>query len=585
MKFWLTLLAAGVSTFAAFADNQRVRNLDITVTLRPDGEARIHEVWDVDTGDEITEIYLVRENLGDISIRDFSVFDEGFNDGQPFDNVGEWDVDLSRRRKTGRCGIVHKGDGVELCWGIGEYGHHVYHASYLMDNAVKTLNDYDMLHLQLVSPGLSAPPQHVTVTVRTDEVLDTPLDTTNTRIWGFGFYGNSYFLEDGTVGFESTEPFQRMSSVIVLMCFEKGIFHSLSVRDIYFRDYLDEAREGSSFSEESTGESKKGGLGRYLDDFLEFISGALGFIFSVLIGWKATLQSSGKVTKREKKRLLGMSPDAVGWWRDIPMDGDLLAADYALTRLGEDRKKNALASAEILRMIYQGQLEVRKDANGKVELAFNRKSMGSEEQDIVAHKLWQMMKEASGEDEILQDTEFSAWSKKNRKRLYEWTEDITRRSEDVFTRKFWKVPYSKKFTPLGQQEAQHLLGFKKYLEDFTLTRQRDTVETHLWQEYLVFGALLGVAEKVAKQLKDIDPVLFEQTVGYDFGTFNTVLYSMDSLSRAITSSNRAYVSSKSLSGGSFGGGFGGGSFGGFGGGTSFGGGGGFSGGGFGGGGR
>ena len=88
MKFWLTFLAALVSTTAVFADNQRVRDLDITVTLRPNGEARIHEVWDVDTGDEITEIYLVRENLDDISIRDFSVYDEGFNGGRLFDNVG-----------------------------------------------------------------------------------------------------------------------------------------------------------------------------------------------------------------------------------------------------------------------------------------------------------------------------------------------------------------------------------------------------------------------------------------------------------------------------------------------------------------
>ena len=86
-----------------------------------------------------------------------------------------------------------------------------------------------------------------------------------------------------------------------------------------------------------------------------------------------------------------------------------------------------------------------------------------------------------------------------------------------------------------------------------------------------------MADKVAKKLKDIDPVLFEQTVGYDYGTFTNVLYSTNMLSRAITSANRAYVSS-TFSGG-------GGSFGGFGGGTSFGGGGGFSGGGFGGGGR
>jgi uncharacterized membrane protein len=126
---------------------------------------------------------------------------------------------------------------------------------------------------------------------------------------------------------------------------------------------------------------------------------------------------------------------------------------------------------------------------------------------------------------------------------------------------------------------QQLLGFRKYLEDFTLSRKRETQEVHLWQEYLVYGTLMGISEKVAKQLKDIDPVLFEKAVGYDYTTFSGALTSLDSLSRAITSANRYHVASSTYSGG------GGGSWGGFGGGSSYGGGGGFSGGGHGGGGR
>ena len=48
-------MAALVSTFAAFADEQKVRDLDITVTLYSHGVAGFHEVWDLDTGDRITE--------------------------------------------------------------------------------------------------------------------------------------------------------------------------------------------------------------------------------------------------------------------------------------------------------------------------------------------------------------------------------------------------------------------------------------------------------------------------------------------------------------------------------------------------
>ena len=44
MKRWITLMAALVSTFAAFADEQKVRDLDITVTLYSHGVAGFHEV-------------------------------------------------------------------------------------------------------------------------------------------------------------------------------------------------------------------------------------------------------------------------------------------------------------------------------------------------------------------------------------------------------------------------------------------------------------------------------------------------------------------------------------------------------------
>ena len=37
---------------------------------------------------------------------------------------------------------------------------------------------------------------------------------------------------------------------------------------------------------------------------------------------------------------------------------------------------------------------------------------------------------------------------------------------------------------------------------------KEKVEVHLWQDYLVFATLFGIADKVAKELKDIDPIAF-----------------------------------------------------------------------------
>ena len=132
-----------------------------------------------------------------------------------------------------------------------------------------------------------------------------------------------------------------------------------------------------------------------------------------------------------------MSPKDVGWWRDIPMDGDLIAADYALTRLGEDRKNNALASAEILRMIYNGYLDVKKAGHGKVEITFANDKDGKAPIDPIASDLWSMMLEASGDDRILQDKEFSSWSGKHKKRLYDWTLTMARMGKEKFRSRGW----------------------------------------------------------------------------------------------------------------------------------------------------
>ena len=569
MKQWITLLAALVTTFAAFADEQKVYDLDITVTLYSHGVAGIHEVWNLDTGEGITEWYLPRENLGDIEVFNLKVLDEQYNNANPFTDVGEWDVDLSRKQKTGKSGIVHKYNGVELCWGIGEYGHHVFHVFYGMKNVVKTLNDYDMLHMQFVNDELKSPPQHVRVTIETDqESVKAVLDTANTRIWGFGYEGTVAFQEDGSVVFESSEPFGYYSSVIALLRFEKGMFDSPSVQDRDFQEVLDRALEGADFG--PRGDS-------YDDDEDDDWWASLIAILLMFFGSKKALNKGmGKVSKREKKKFMGAKESEVTWYRDVPMDGDLIAADYALSRLGEDRKKNALASAEILRMIYQGYLDVRKDPSGKIEIVFADNKYGKGEMDSIASDLWSMMLEASGDDRILQDKEFSTWSNKNKKRLYSWTEKMTLMGKKRFRDNGWMQTVSTKTTPEGQLEVQHLVGFRKFLEDFTLTGQRETIEVHLWQDYLVYGALLGIADKVAKQLQDIDPVLFQQTIGYDYTTFNGALNSLNSLSRSITSANRAYLASTYSGGSGWSGG---------GGHSSFGGGGGFSGGGHGGGGR
>lgn len=107
-----------------------------------------------------------------------------------------------------------------------------------------------------------------------------------------------------------------------------------------------------------------------------------------------------------------------------------------------------------------------------------------------------MMLQASGVDKVLQEKEFSRWSSSHGKQVSRWVELSENKAKGTLSRKNWKAV--SRFSPQGQEEARNLLGFKKFLSDFTLMKEKDTQEAALWEEYLVFGALFGIADKVAK---------------------------------------------------------------------------------------
>lgn len=161
-----------------------------------------------------------------------------------------------------------------------------------------------------------------------------------------------------------------------------------------------------------------------------------------------------------------------------------------------------------------------------------------------------MMKEASGKDEILQEKEFSRWSRRHTSRVNKWIENSLEAGRDSLEEA--SLIEGQRYTPKGQAEARKLLGFKKFLNDFTLVGERTSREVGLWQDYLVFASIFGIADKVAKELHDIDPQFFEEVMAYDFNTVNWILWRNSMLSNSITNAQVRAADAMSRSSGSFG---------------------------------
>lgn len=554
-KLVLTLTAILFGGIFAFADEPLIRDIQIRCRLDSLGFAYIEEMWNVRAVSG-TEWYLVRENLGDIEIKDLCVSE----DGVEFINEGRWDIDRNIDAKAGKCGIHGTSRGCEICWGIGNYGDHIFNVSYTITNVVKSLDDYDMLHLQFISDELSSAPEHAKVVI---SLPDTQLDTTNTRIWAYGYYGDINFI-DGEIVAESSESFSYNSSMIVLARFDKGVIKSpQSFRDGPFEDHLKKAQEGSDYSS-----GELGFFGKLFSGIFMF------FVILVQGGWVVLIPPILIINKYVmRKRFLGTTKKSeVTWSREIPFFGDLSTTNYVLSQINEGGKSNSIASAMILQMIRKGAILVKKSAIGDketVELALN-KSIDIEQFDSSTRRLWDMMLKASGEDEVLQENEFSRWANSNKSVVAKWADDVEALGKSTFESSIWCTKRS--VNNKGREECRKALGLKKFLKDFTLLKERTAQEAVLWDDYIVFAALFGVAEKVAKELKEINPALYEQLEATDPITLHNVMYMSDNLSRAITRTTADYKASQARSSG--GGGH-----------SSFGGGGGFSGGGHGGGSR
>lgn len=114
-------------------------------------------------------------------------------------------------------------------------------------------------------------------------------------------------------------------------------------------------------------------------------------------------------------------------------------------------------------------------------------------------------------------------------------------------------------TQKGIDEHAKWKGLKKYMEDFSLLDKREVPEIVIWEKFLVYATVFGIANKVLKQLKMVYPNLEEQLGTNHYGYMYLMLHTdfSNSFSNAITNSMSTAYSSATGGGGGFSGGGGG----------------------------
>ena len=114
------------------------------------------------------------------------------------------------------------------------------------------------------------------------------------------------------------------------------------------------------------------------------------------------------------------------------------------------------------------------------------------------------------------------------------------------------------FSQKGVDEKEKWKAFKKYMEEFSLLKEKEIPSLALWEKYLVFATAFGISEKVLKQLKVVYPEITDMNSAMYNYSYIHIMNSVDIGDCINSSVYSAIGSSGSGAGGGFSGGGGGG---------------------------
>ena len=478
LKSNICLLLVLLASATGISARPYLHSLDIRVVLSHNGDARITETRVMDIDDEGTECYIGLGNMGGSEVRDLRVSDE---DGNDFENIGDWDIDESRSWKEYKCGIVYKHNGYELCWGLGESGNRTYTTSYTITSLVHAYPDADAIRHVFLDQDVSPKPDHAKISIEAeDSILFTD---ENCGIWGFRFGGELGF-QDGRIIAYNTEDFGHSGAMYIMVRFNKGMFEPTIQEDDTFEHKKELAFEGSDYTSDDEWTTEDTII-LLVMAICFFIVPIVGFIWYLIYVWRAR--------KKVNKDLL--------WYRDIPMKGNLQQANDVLNAykyFGTDY--NNLLSACILKLIDMGAISIEQTLNskGKTEQNFVIHELQNyADQPLLLRKIHSMFKTAAGEDTVLEPKELRSFMRSSK------NESITDSFINTLHTKTSISYYKERF-----DDVRQVFGLKKFLKEFSLLDERHVNEVTLWKDYMIYATLFGIADQVIKDMKKINPEYF-----------------------------------------------------------------------------
>ncbi len=576
-----------------------LNKLDFKAYIHEDGSMDVVETWNIDIRYTNT-LYKTFEkdkdkytSIGNVKVKDVTT-------NKDLTQINE---EMYHVTKDCYYGLENSKGRFEIAWGVGldnDYDTRKYEISYTVKDAVAKYNDYAELYWQFVGADFEIDADKITGTITLPEKVDNIEDV---LVWGHteGLNGEIHVIDNNTIKFQ-VENFNSGRYVEVRTLFPNSMIENTSRK--YNKNIYDTA------TKEETRWANQANLRREWENIKEDVIAA--FVISVIAA--VCIIFIEKAAKYGKKliELNKFKPEEdIEYFRELP-NKDATPGEALYIMQEPYNKFNAyfgkIFSATLLDLKLKDYIDLRIEKNDKNKeniyikrLKESDNNLKSDEVDIL--KFIYKVNKSKGEVEIKElekyikshSSSVLSLIENNKKHIESQLkeqeiidikekmqyQDYSGTSSTYFVfaivTLFWAFPLAIVFfingilcsklkkktnvlTQKGVNSKAKWKGLKKYMEDFSLLNEKEIPSIEVWEHYLVYATVFGIADKVLKQLKSIYPNIDEvdtiSTSAYMHFMYNSNFST--SFSGAINSSIHSSISSSYSSGTGGGGGFSGG---------------------------
>ncbi len=594
--FLFTAIAIFCIQTKSYASSQTLNELNFDVQVNSDGSMNVKETWDIEIYDTNTLFKTFKTDETKYSgITNVSVKDVTNN--KNFEQINE---EMYHVTKDCFYGLINSKGMFEIAWGVdleNKTETRKYEISYTVQDAIAKYSDFAELYWQFVGEDFEIEAKKIKGTILLPQSAETKDDI---KVWGHteDLNGEIYATDLNKIEFE-IRNYTGEKYIEIRSLFPNNMI------EVSNRTYDKEIL--NSVIEEETKWAEEANARREMKKNMRKVGLGLEGIVALFFGFKF-FKNIKKLREMEKKYKPTMKLD---YFRELPYVDATPAEALFMFSQGLTKNFASSFSANVLDLTLKKYLSLEAGTNGsgllkedivkfkflndgKEELKEDQrlvldflKTVAGEREEITTKDITKYLKKhVSKVDSLDKKTEKTVENFEIKRKVYDKKKNEEHENYVGFSIIYFVFAFfacltlfgiplgivwaingivlalmahkTNVFSQEGVDEYEKWKALKKYMEDFSLLKEKEVPSLVVWEKFLVFATAFGISEKVIKQLKVVYPEINNMENG--IYTYNYI-HLMDSVNigNCINSSVYSAVgSSGSGAGGGFSGGGGGG---------------------------